>query len=360
MVQIHKINNVNKLIKSLLIILLINISCVFSQEEKKVLKLTEEEIVYHKYHKDSYKTFSMDGIVNDNLSFRSSERQNDVFIRKYYIFNEIDLSFKKTEAPIHDKIRLVNSNDRRDNLTYYSYAFSSSDAEILKLEYKDKVYTLDTIHSMSYLKANFSDDLKHIIVSTTSDRTDWHTPEIDDKLRIYNLENIDKGEIKKEVLPIKNPSNGMVVNNMLFFQKVNVKFKGISDLFQTDIYKTTAFNLKDTVKVAAYAKIRVISPDGKYILGSRDWDIPNGSTAIFNVETGKYQLLIGREYHKVKAFYSHRKKKFGFVFKGKIVYIDIPKEFPYDSFQRENRDLPDFFDVDFYKKHKHKPFKDEL
>ncbi|NQX81806.1 MAG: hypothetical protein HRT66_07425 [Flavobacteriaceae bacterium] len=349
----------NKLIKFIIIVVIvsINTNCVFSQDiEKKPLKLTKEEIVYYKY--PSHRMFNLKGFINDKLLFVDNSKYPSS-----YTYNEVDFTFNEVNIISNMKNNKHSIRATKANMIVYSTLMLTDDDdeyEIIYLNYKNKTYKLDKVEDISMVEASFSDNLKHLTITTLPIQSGYHIHERDDKIRIYNIENIDKGEIKKEFLPIKYPSNGMIVNRKLFFQKVNVKSDDLNDLWQTDIYKTTPFNLKDTIKVASFSKIKVISPDGKYILGSRNWDIPNGSTAIFNVETGKYQLLIGREYHKATAFYSIIKEKFGFDFKGKIVYIDIPKEFPYDSFQRDNLDLPDFFDVDFYKKHKHKPFKDEL
>jgi hypothetical protein len=146
------------------------------------------------------------------------------------------------------------------------------------------------------------------------------------------------------------------MNEKLFYTKSNQRDDFSEGYLYTDIYMTPWNMFQDTVKIAAYTDIVAVSPDGQYFLSKRCFDLPNRPYAIIQVSTKKYQLLLGRDYSRAKAFYSYRKKKFAFDFGGMITYIDFPKEHPFDALRWNNPDIPDLGNTEFYKQFEHKPF----
>ena len=114
-------------------------------------------------------------------------------------------------------------------------------------------------------------------------------------------------------------------------------------------------NLQDSVKIASNTDIKAISPDGKYILGTRFWDRQKNTDVIVNVEKKKYQMLLGRDYAKQRAFYSHHEDKFTYDFKGYLIYVAFPGSYPFDVLKWKNEEIPDWTEEEFWKQYEHPP-----
>jgi hypothetical protein len=247
-----------------------------------------------------------------------------------------------------------------DSLIFYREAFFSSTDDgynKLVLHKNDKKYILDSIYnSDKKIHSSFSTDGKFLIVNTLNTLSDYYNPNQDDRIMVYSLDSLRKGKISKEYIPCAHCSDCYLVGNDLFFSKSNQRDDFSGGFAWKDIYVSPWGKLQDSNKVAAFTEIIAVSPDGKYILGTRHFDLPNSPCAIIDVEHKKYQLLLGRDYSKAKAFYSNNEKKFAFDFGGKIVYVDFPKEYPFNALRRDNPDIPDWTNNAFYKQFEYEPF----
>jgi hypothetical protein len=141
------------------------------------------------------------------------------------------------------------------------------------------------------------------------------------------------------------------VGNNLFFTKSNERDDFFNGFAWQDIYVAPWGRLQDSVKIALRTEIKAITPDSKYILAQQD-DLPNGVRVIIDVQTKKYQLLLGREYEKYPAFYSYEKEKFAFDFGDYIIYVDFPKEYPFDALKLNRQLFGDGFDIKKQLQHK--------
>jgi len=218
----------------------------------------------------------------------------------------------------------------------------------INLYFLDSIYNADKkIHS------SFSSDGKYLLVNTLNTLSDYYNPEQDDRIMVYDLSDIDKGNIKKEYIPCDKCADSYLVNNTLFF---TIGRKDAYGGFNNkDIYMAPWGNLKDTVKIASNTKIISISPDGKYILGSRFFDRQKNTCVIIDVASKKYQMLLGRDYYQYQSFYSYYENKFAFDFKAYLIYVDFPESYPFDALNWRNEEIPDWTEKEFWSQYQHDP-----
>lgn len=279
---------------------------------------------------------------------------------QFYLLNENEYTFQKIFNDITLKGRELYFFSILDSLIFYRKRFSNliNDGYIsLYIQTKKNIFTLDSIYNADKkIHSSFSADGKILIVNTLNTLSDYYNPEQDDRFMVYYLGSINVGKIKREYIPCTHCADGYLIGKDLFFTKSNIRDNFSGGFAWKDIYKAPWGKLQDSVKIAAFSEIIAISPDGKYILGTRHFDLPNSPCAIFDVENKKYQLLLGRNYSKAHAFYSYKEKKFAFDFGGWLVYVDFPKEFPFDALRKDNPDIPRWSNKEFYKQFELPPF----
>lgn len=350
-------------IKFLLLIVIISLKWQETHCQKSnQLTKTTEKIVNYNFEIPISKgknTLINIGIIRGSIVYKYEDYTN--WEVKFYKLNEDNYTFKRILGSISNSKRSFSFN-AMDSMIFYSKAVLLSnnnlDFNYLVLEIHDKIYFLDSIsNSDKKIHSSFSQDGKILIVNTLNTLLDYYNPEQDDRFMVYHLENINKGIIKKEYIACTSCADGYLVGNDLFFTKSNQRDDFTGGFAWKDIYKAPWGKLQDSVKIAAFSEILVISPDGKYILGTRHFDLPNNPCAIFDVENKKYQLLLGRDYSKAHAFYSYKEKKFAFDFGGYIVYVDFPEVYPFDALRKDNPDIPNWSDREFYNRFEHPPFK---
>lgn len=330
-----------------------------AQEGDRLIKTTETIVKYNfsspiTKGKNSLKPV---GYFNKSILYKYDEYTN--WSAKFYLLDENNYEFKQILEVIPNSKRLFFFSTFDSLIFYREAVFNNGDGySKLFILYKANSIMLDSIYNADKkIHASFSTDGKFIIVNTLNTLSDFYNPEQDDRIMVYSLENIKEGKVKKEYIPCTHCADGYLVNGDFFFTKSNQRDDFSGGFLWKDIYKAPWGKLKDTVKVAAFSEILAISPDGRYILATRHFDLPNSPCAIIDVDKNKYQLLLGRNYSKADAFYSFKEKKFAFDFGDRIVYIDFPKEYPFYALKRDNPDIPNWSNTEFYKQFEHEPFK---
>lgn len=323
--------------------------------------LTKEKIVKNEYPKYSVTHSTDQGL---DLIKRITPRKNE--------YEAIEISSEKTinilpkvtfSAPFLvsdiNGAGYLNMMKYTDNKWFYSVQYSDDNTyeiyyQKLWLQYKGKDYLLDSIYNADKkIHSSFSNDGRYLLVNTLNTLSDYYNPELDNRIMVYDLKDIDKGEIKKEYLPCTHCSDSYLVGDKLFF---TIGRKDAYDGFSNkDIYVAPWGSLQDSVKIASNTDIKAISFDGKYILGTRFWDRQKNTSVLLNVEEKKYQMLLGRDYAKHNAFYSDHEDKFSFDFKGYLIYVDFPESYPFDALKWRNEEIPDWTDEEFWKKYEHSP-----
>jgi hypothetical protein len=241
---------------------------------------------------------------------------------------------------------------------FYKVMFSNDDFTIyyqnLWLQHNGKDYFLDSIYNADKkIHSSFSSDGKYLFVNTLNTLSDYYNPAQDNRIMVYDLSEIEQGKIGKQYIPCTHCSDSYLIGDQLFFT-IGRK-DGYGGYSNKDIYLAPWGNLEDSVKVAANTDIIAISPDGKYILGTRFWDRQKTTAVIVDVEHKKYQMLLGRDYAERKTFYSYYKSKFAFDFKGYLIYVDFPEGYPFDALKWRNEEIPDWTEKEFWSQFQHPP-----
>ncbi len=279
-----------------------------------------------------------------------------------YAFDEYGNKFSKPIVHI-PKSRQLWSFNALDSIIFFRELFfeingNDDGFSLLKLKYQNQTIILDTVYySDKRIHSSFSSDGKKLVVNTLNTLSDYYNSEQDDRFAIYSLENIKEGIVTREYIPCEHCSGGHIIGDYMFFEKSILRDDFSGGFLWKNIYKAPLNDLRDTVRIASFSNILAVTPDGKYILAERYCDSPKGSCAVIDVESKKYQFLLGREYSDATAFYSYKEKKFAFDFEGRIVYVDFPEEYPFDALQKYNPNIPDSFEEDFYNRFLHEPFK---
>lgn len=349
----------NKLRYLLIILCMSILKYGYSQTTYGILK-TRETIKEYRFQESihpSKNSLNPIGYFNNTVLYSYCNYDN--WMTQFYQLNEDNYTFRNILEDLPNSKRLYFFN-AHDSLLFYRHSFINDYDDgfsKLVLKYKSKTIILDSIfNSDKKIHSSFSLDGKKLVVNTLNTLSDYYNPEQDDRFAVYSLENIKDGKFTKEYIPCKHCSDGHLIGENLFFAKSNQRDDFSGGFLWKDIYKAPLSDLNDTVKIASFSNILAITPDGKYILATRHFDLPNKPCAIIDVENKRYQLLLGRDYSKADAFYSYKEKKFAFDFEGRIVYIDFPKEYPFDALQKENPSIPKWSNKEFYQQFMHEPF----
>lgn len=287
----------------------------------------------------------------------------------FYVLNEKEsklLNFEKSiTLPIANsdwKTGYLMIEKYYNDFWLYTIGYRNDDYSLyyqeLWLQYKGSNYKLDSIYnSDKKIHSIISNDEKYLIVNTLNPLSDYYNANQDNQFLILSLEDIRKtGKIKKKVIPCQFCSDGYMINQEIIFTKSDERDDFDGGYAWTDIYSAVPDQLMNRKKIAAFSDIMEISPNGKYILAERIGDLVNGPSAIINVSEKKYQLLLGRNYQRARAFYSYIEEKFAFHFGDRIVYVNFPKVYPFDALRKNNPDIPHPSNKEFYKQFIHPPF----
>ncbi len=293
----------------------------------------------------------------------------DIFQNQYSFYGITEFSEQRTEN-LTFKLPLEKSNwtdgfleiEKAYNEFYaYRLGYLNQDYSIyyqnLWLQHQGKDYFLDSIYNADKpIHSSFSDDGRYLLINTLSTYYDYYNPEQDNRIMVYDLNNIDQGQINKDYIPCIHCADSYLVRDQLFF--TIGERDGYGGFSNKNIYVAPWGSLTDTVKIAENTDIMAISSDGRFILGTRFWDRQKTTAVIIDVESRKYQMLLGRDYGKMRAFYSEREKKFAFQFRNHLIYIDLPGTFPFDALKWKNEEIPDWTEEEFWKQFDHPPLSD--
>jgi hypothetical protein len=251
--------------------------------------------------------------------------------------------FKKMYISPDRKIHDYNS---LDSFVFYSETHVSKGYIQLIIRISDTEILLDRISDWDkHIHSAFSSDGKYLIV----DKFDpfyagAYVPKEDNRFTVYYVDSLRKSTKSSFDIPCFHCANAQLVNNKFFFT-VSLELVEEGEGFWNDfLYVAPWERLQDSVRIAVRTDIKAISSDGKYILAER-LDMSNGVCVIIDVETKKYQILLGRDYNKHPAFYSYEKEKFAFDFGDYIVYVDFPTEYPFDALEQNLQFWSDGFAI---------------
>jgi len=296
--------------------------------------------------------------------------------RKAYLFDEYELNitpFLQIRDDIKSKIiDILVSNNIILKIGFYQVEEQYLDSPIEEIpieqheyqdfwiQFNDKNIKIDSFpyhYIDKYIRCNFSDDGKKLICNPYTSVTPGYSPETDNRIYLYDLHELEKGNIVKRVIPCERCLNNFIVDNYYYFNK-EIPIGHGYDGFYNNIYKAPLSNISDTIKIAHDIELINITPDGKFILGEK-YLYGKFALVIINVETKRYQYILGRDYPIDNCYYSVKEKKFAFDFGKCIVYIEFPDKYPFDAlentfFKKTTNTKND--EKNFWIKYTHKPF----
>lgn len=265
---------------------------------------------------------SIDVVKESIQAYKPNYRYSDIdFINK-----TIDMHFKKYNGLFLLYEKLNRNKEEIESVDVY-------------LTYKglftEKIQSINDSEKNYYI-ANYSSDNSLMVINYLDERPEYYDATLDDYFWIYNLDSLANGILHKDSIYCKYCSNGHIIDDRLFYTRSNERDDFQGGYWLTDIYVSPLDNIADSVVIARNFGIRAISSDGKYILAQNKNTIDRYSCAIIDVESKRYQVLLGRDYYAQQVVYSDEEKKFGFVFGQKIVYVDMPKTFPFDALEKKD------------------------
>ena len=174
--------------------------------------------------------------------------------------------------------------------------------------FTEKIQSINDSEKNYYI-ANYSSDNSLMVINYLDERPEYYDATLDDYFWIYNLDSLANGNLHKDSIYCKYCSNGHIIDDRLFYTRSNERDDFQGGYWVTDIYVSPLDNIADSVVIARNFGIRAISSDGKYILAQNKNTIDRYSCAIIDVESNRYQVLLGRDYYAQQVVYSDEEKK---------------------------------------------------
>lgn len=344
------------------IILIFLIVDVFAQT-LEIKKTSEEIFKFEKKEQiNRLDLFAYIGNTKNNLIYYFKDREmNTRKIYRIQVPNYLITKISDYDFLLDDFVPFTNINLNRSCAFYSTGILNGPDEygyQKIYLNYFGRDFLLDSIYNADKkIHSSFSADGRYLLVNTLNTLSDYYNPEQDNRIMVYDLSEIEKGKVDKQYIPCTHCSDSYLIGDQLFFT-IGRK-DGYDGFSNKDIYVAPWGSLKDSVKIARNTDIKAISPDGQSLLGIRFWDRQQNTAVVVDVKQRKYQMLLGRDYAKRKAFYSYYEKKFAFDFKGYLIYVALPESYPFDALEWRNEEIPDWTNKEFWKQFEHSPLSED-
>lgn len=183
------------------------------------------------------------------------------------------------------------------------------------------------------LRCQFSFEGDRLICNSYTNSSPNYSENEDNQIFIYDISEFSNNKVSKTLINCDRCKNSYISKDKIIFNKEIPMGAGYDGYFN-NIYEASLNNIKDTVKLAHNMEISLFSDDGEFILGMKRLF---GKTTPYILSTSKksYQYLIGLQYE--NYFYSKTYKKFAFIKADKIVYINYPKNFPFNALDKKRQ-----------------------
>jgi hypothetical protein len=226
----------------------------------------------------------------------------------------------------------------------------------LWIQFNGKNHFVDSVYNADKkIHFSVSSDRRHVLIGTLNTLAEYYNEAQDNRFIQISLDSVKMGRLSKKMIPCMLCADGYLVKGRLFFTRSETRDDFDGGFAWTDIYSTDVAAAAPE-KIASFSDLIGMSADGQYILVKRIFDLPNSPRAIVHVPTKKYQLLLGREYYKVPAFYSLTRKVFVFQFGNRLVYVNSPSKLPFNALERGNAKIPNWTEKAYYNQFQHPPF----
>jgi hypothetical protein len=239
--------------------------------------------------------------------------------------------------------------------------FSISNLPIKSHEYQhvwiqsgDKEYKIDSLpyHFIDkYYELKFSDNSRYLICNPFTSLTPSYSSNEDGVILLYDLKDVTRKGVKKKIVQCERCLNAFIFGEYVYFQKERPIGNGFDGDYH-NIYKAPLSNMSDTTLLAFNIELVLISPDRRYILGGQ-YLYGKYCLVIIDLMQGRFQYILGRDYLRDRCFYSTHEGKFAFDFDDYTVYIETPKDFPFDALVNNSRFTSQNENLLFWKKFRH-------
>jgi len=353
--------------------LFIFISLSYSQQ----YTLSKERILLKAKNidKSNINTISyLSGYSDLKISYNTSIYNNYCYETKYRTFFDENLNLFSNPENINTDADYGLITAIKNNSIELQKVFNKKkygNADFCDIDDKDKLivnyyvrtehgnYFLDVTNSFSNeININIDFEGRYVIYSTF---TGEYLQDIssDSLIFIYDFKNIINDEPAKTELTCRECIKPQITGDYIYYGKKFFYFPG-TDAYDWKIYRAPKFNLSKSELLAEYIEIILVSPDNKYILGKK-YLYGKETFVILNTETKKFNYILGRDYSKYKYFYSPAFKQFAFDEGNYFIYINYPKEFPFNSIgadakrERTSKEA----NQKFWEEYKHQPLLNE-
>lgn len=264
--------------------------------------------------------------VVDTLSIKKQGRN----VHRFLQTNDLTLYHGFYQVPSNCENKTIDDLDRGKYLQDYQDFWFELNGKEKKIKtvlehYLDK----DVYYNICYTGdcMVMTDFVSEYLRSTKSDSI----------ITVYGVQN--GGVTTKEIACMECVSPQIVKGELFYGQKF-YDCPG-TDSYDWKVYRAPNFDLQKSELLGEYIEPLLVSPDGKYILGKK-YLHDKAVAVILDVETKKFDYLLGREYLRYGFFYSLVHKKFAFDTDRHIIYINYPQEFQFNSIgeDAENKFIP--------------------
>jgi len=318
--------------------------------------------------------------MSKRFSFRGTKADEYIYKETTDTLKNVKLIYynEKTNEIKPDTVTFLHSNKIPLNfqinndlifiIGYFNLPDSYRNAPIKKLfqldykdiwvQYKSNNIKLDSlpIDFLTYIGFNLSFDARYSICNFYYPNNQLVAEDKEDSIYLYDLRKIEVGIVEKHQIFCERCFNSFIINDTVYYGKEQ-KIGGGADGYYQNIYKAPLSNINDTILIANNIEIESITPDGKYIIGSK-YLFGKYASVIVDVSVKRYQYMLGRDYYRDRMFYSNLEKKFVFDFGDRLVYLEMPENLPFDALKRPNRykTWTDEQAESFWKKFTYEPF----
>jgi hypothetical protein len=307
-------------------------------------------------------------IMGSSFNLISLYSRDASYAPLFFVYDELQNKLISKALDIR-KSKIINAISFKEEFVFTGYltvSDSLTDKSILDMpienfEYQDlwviKNNTTTTLDRLSshfidkYYEIKFSTDGRYLICNPFTSRTAGYNKKDDGFIIIYDLKHLDKGKITKSIVECNQCLHTFIYGDTIISQREIPEGKGFDGSFH-NIYQAPFNNINDTTLIARDVELLSISPDRKYILGAK-YLYGEYTAVIVDVPSRKFQYVLGREYLNHPFYYSEVEKKFGFDFGSHIIYIDLPKIFPFNALRPYKKFTNKEDDKTFWKKYKY-------
>jgi hypothetical protein len=265
----------------------------------------------------------------------------------FFLYDELQYRLFKETVKINSSSKMVGAVRLGDKFIFTGYFdvpdslrdIALTDMPIENFEYQDfwfmessgsfKFDRLPMHFIDKYYQIKFSFSGNHLICNAFTSRTTGYDSVLDGFFIVYDLTKAKNKNIRKHIVKCDMCMNTFLFDETFIFQK-DIEIGGGFDGFHHNIYISPRNKVNDTTKLANDIELLSLTPDGKYILGAK-YLYGKHTAVILNVESRRFQYIMGRDYLNYPFFYSELEKKFAFDFGNHIIYVDFPRTFPFDS-----------------------------